>query len=93
MSVMLCFPPQVEEHEDIEADSVTKLHQDMSDACNILVHCQRGRDEEAAAPPPRCGMEPAVRGSRWDKEGSHVLHTNRQPPLSHTTHVLRKSLE
>ena len=60
-------PFKLEEHEDIEADSVTKLHQDMSDACNILVHCQKGRDEEAMNPErgPRCGMEPAIRGSRW----------------------------
>ena len=61
----MCVLPlslQVEEHADVEADSVTKLHQDMSDALNILVHCQRGRGETAAGP-PRCGMESAVRGS------------------------------
>ena len=35
--------PQVPEHEREEWDSVTKLHQDMSDAVNILVHCQVGQ--------------------------------------------------
>eukprot|EP00983_Pelagomonas_calceolata_P088134 1157119-Pelagomonas_calceolata.AAC.14 len=28
---------QIEEHEDYECDSVTKLHQDMSDAVNVLI--------------------------------------------------------
>jgi hypothetical protein len=50
----------------VEADSITKLHQDMSDAVNILVHCQ-GDNAKAASEQPRCGMERAVRGSRCDK--------------------------
>lgn len=63
---------QVEEHEE-EWDSVTKLHQDMSDAVNILVHCQpdpvTGTSVDGCGAPstlvaPRCGLESAVRGSR-----------------------------
>jgi hypothetical protein len=54
---------QVQEHEDIEGDSVTKLHQDMSDAVNILVHAQRANGEEAAV--PRNGLDLASRDGGW----------------------------
>ncbi|GAX81301.1 hypothetical protein CEUSTIGMA_g8732.t1 [Chlamydomonas eustigma] len=56
------------EHEDQEGDSVTKLHQDMSDAVNINVHVQYAVKEE----PPVCrfGLEPAVRGSDYGRAGA-----------------------
>lgn len=41
-----------------QGDSVTKLHQDMSDAVNVLLHVQR--DEGEASPHVRSGAEEAV---------------------------------
>ena len=63
---------QIEEHEGVEWDSVTKLHQDMSDAVNILLHCQMKPDElvAAAAAPPRFGLEPAMRKSSYHHAGA-----------------------
>ncbi len=65
LAILTCAPSspssQVEEHEDMEGDSVTKLHQDMSDAVNICVHAQRAEGE----PPPlaRNGLQLADRRS------------------------------
>ena len=42
---------------------MTKLHQDMSDAVNILVHAQRANGEEAAV--PRNGLDLASRDGGW----------------------------
>ena len=78
---MIPLSIQVEEHEEEEGDSVTKLHQDMSDAVNILLHCQdttnasnMASTSAYAAPgkserEPRFGMEPASRGTRCVCEG------------------------
>lgn len=45
---------QVEEHEGEEWDSVTKLHQDMSDAVNVLVHTQPDPPPTTPAPTSPC---------------------------------------
>eukprot|EP00798_Chlamydomonas_sp_ICE-L_P014715 gene14715-20755_t len=60
---------QVEEHPEEEYDSVTKLHQDMGDAVNILVHCQLDKDsgEELAV---RQGLTPAVPGGSYGCAGA-----------------------
>lgn len=54
---------KVQEHEDEEGDSVTKLHQDMSDAVNILVHAQMAKGEDP--PEKRKGLDLAQRSSGW----------------------------
>lgn len=52
-----------EEEAQDEGDSVTKLHGDMSDAVNILVHAQYA-PEEAGQATVRCGDEEVER-PRW----------------------------
>lgn len=59
---------QIEEHEGEEWDSVTKLHQDMSDAVNILLHCQMPANFVPG--PPMFGLEPAKRGSSYHSAGA-----------------------
>lgn len=44
-----------------DGDSVTKLHDDMSDAVNVLVHVQPLKGEERLAADVRCGQQEAVR--------------------------------
>lgn len=45
-----------QEHEYVEYDSVTKIHQDMSDAVNVLTHCHYAAGEKVFV---RCGEQPA----------------------------------
>ena len=60
---LLTDPPrvQVPELEGVEGDSVTRLHQDMSDAINVMLHCQGAEDWLPRE--TRSGLEPSLRGT------------------------------
>lgn len=57
------------EHEGIEGDSVTRLHEDLSDAINILCHVQHPPGTKAP-PVARCGDSPMSNGPSFGGAGA-----------------------
>ena len=57
------------EHEGIEGDSVTRLHEDLSDAINILCHVQHSPGRKTP-PIARCGDSPMNNGPSFGGAGA-----------------------
>lgn len=55
--------------EGVVGDSVTKIHQDLSDAVNLMVHCASDPSHPNSVE-ARCGVEPCERGMGYGGAGA-----------------------
>ena len=63
-----------------EGDSVTKLHEDMTDAVNVMTHCQTATDEVVVV---RGGDTPLDENGRWGQPSRRAAFVFRRREFHH----------